>query len=127
MVGSTPILVQKLAIIDEETQVGLILNSLSPAFLTFTTNYAMNKLNYGLTQLMNEIQTFESVMGGPSKGGEKKTTTTTAADPAKAKANQASSSNVGNKRKGGQNNNPKLAKASAQPSVREYILFQWKW
>ena len=89
------------AIIDEETQVGLILNSLSPAFLPFTTNYVLNKLNYGLTQLMNELQTFESIMGGPSKGGEKKTTTTTAADPAKAEAKQASSLKAGNKRKGG--------------------------
>ena len=104
--------------IDEETQVGLILNSLSPAFLPFTTNYVLNKLNYGLTQLMNELQTFESIMGGPSKGGEKKTTTTTAADPAKAEANQVSSSKARNKRKGGQNNNPKPAKASAQPSAQ---------
>ena len=44
--------------IDEETQVSLILNSLSPAFLPFTTNYVLNKLNYGMTQLMNKLQIF---------------------------------------------------------------------
>ena len=77
------------------------------------------QLNYGLTQLMNELQIIEPVMGGPSKGGENKTTDV-AAHLAKAEANQASSSKAGNKRKGGQINNPKPAKAaktSAQPSA----------
>ena len=69
------------------------------------------QLNYGLTQLMNELQTFESIKGGPSKGGENKTTTITAVDPSKAEANQASSSKAGNKRKCGQNNNPKPTKS----------------
>ena len=35
--------------------------------------HVRDQLNYGLTQLMNELQTFESIMGGPSKGGENKT------------------------------------------------------
>ncbi|XP_062118868.1 uncharacterized protein LOC133832559 [Humulus lupulus] len=55
------------ATIDEEAEVNLILNSLSPTFLPFTTNYVMNKLDYGLMQLMNELQAFESIMGGLSK------------------------------------------------------------
>ena len=79
--------------------------------------HVRDQLNYGLTQLMNELQNFEPIMGGPSKGGENKTTDV-AADPAKAEANPASSSKARNKRKGGQNNNPKPAKAakmSAQP------------
>ncbi|XP_062100597.1 uncharacterized protein LOC133806522 [Humulus lupulus] len=38
------------ATIDEENRVGLILNSLAPTFLTFTTNYFLNKMNYGMTQ-----------------------------------------------------------------------------
>ena len=59
-------------------------------------------------------------MGGPSKGGENKTTDV-AAHLAKAEANQASYSKAGNKRKCGQINNPKPAKAtktSAQPSAQ---------
>ncbi|XP_062114049.1 uncharacterized protein LOC133825069 [Humulus lupulus] len=92
--------------IDEENKVGLILNSLSPAFMSFTKNYVMNKLNYGLMQLVNELLTFESIVGGPSKGGEKKTTVASI-DPSKAEANQASSPKTGNKRKDGQNNNPR--------------------
>ena len=47
--------------IDEVTQVGIILNSLSADFIQFTSNYIMNKLNYGLSQLLNELQTFESI------------------------------------------------------------------
>ncbi|XP_062100763.1 uncharacterized protein LOC133806683 [Humulus lupulus] len=40
------------ATIDKETQVGLIL---APNFLPFTTNYLLNILKYGMTQLMNEL------------------------------------------------------------------------
>ena len=57
------------ATIDEVTQVGIILNSLSPDFVQFTSNYIMNKLNYGLTQLLNELQTFESISGIAKKKG----------------------------------------------------------
>ncbi|XP_062074031.1 uncharacterized protein LOC133778184 [Humulus lupulus] len=73
--------------------------------------HVRDQLNYGLTQLMNELQIIEPVMGGPSKVGENKTTDV-AAHLVKAEANQASSSKAGNKRKGGQNNNPKPAKAA---------------
>ena len=68
---------------------------------------------------MNELQAIKPIMGGPSRGRENKTTNIVV-NLAKAKANQASSSKARNKRKGGQNNNPKLAKAaktSAQPSA----------
>ena len=34
------------ATVDEKTQVSVILESLTPAFLPFTTNYIMNKLEY---------------------------------------------------------------------------------
>ena len=47
--------------IDEVTQVGIILNSLSTDFIQFTSNYIMNKLNYSLSQLLNELHTFESI------------------------------------------------------------------
>ncbi|XP_062089493.1 uncharacterized protein LOC133796027 [Humulus lupulus] len=49
------------ATIDERTQVSLILESLTPAFSTFTTNYVMEKLEYNMAQLLNEMQTFESL------------------------------------------------------------------
>ena len=44
--------------IDEVSQVGMILNSLSNDFIQFTSNYIMNKLKYDLSQLLNELQTF---------------------------------------------------------------------
>lgn len=54
---------------DEVTQVGIILNSLSSDFIQFTSNYIMNKLTYGLSQLLNELQTFESITRhGKNKG-----------------------------------------------------------
>ena len=47
--------------IDQVTQVRIILNSLSPDFIQFNSNYIMNKLNYSISQLLNEFQTFESI------------------------------------------------------------------
>ena len=41
------------AFMDEKTQVSIILESLTPAFSTFTTNYVMNKLEFNMTQLLN--------------------------------------------------------------------------
>ena len=43
------------ATIDESTQVSIILESLTPDFSQFTTNYVMNKLQYNMTQLLNEL------------------------------------------------------------------------
>ena len=43
------------ATIDERTQVSIILESLTPDFSQFTTNYVMNKLQYNMTQLLNEL------------------------------------------------------------------------
>ena len=47
--------------IDQVTQVGIILNSLSPDFIQLNSNYIMIKLNYSISQLLNELQTFESI------------------------------------------------------------------
>ena len=47
--------------IDQVTQVEIILNSLLPDFIKFNSNYIMNKLNYSVSQLLNELQTFESI------------------------------------------------------------------
>ena len=56
------------ATIDE--RISIILESLTPAFLQFTTNYVMNKLQYNMTQLMNELQTFEAISKTRPKEGE---------------------------------------------------------
>ena len=58
------------ATVDEKTQVSVILESLTSDFLPFTTNYIMNKLEYNLTQLLNELQTFETISKTRSKEGE---------------------------------------------------------
>ena len=41
--------------IDEKTQVGMILETLSPDFLPFRTSYLMNQKNDNLTELLNEL------------------------------------------------------------------------
>ena len=41
--------------INKRTQVSVILKSLTLAFSQFTTNYVMNKLQYNMTQLLNEL------------------------------------------------------------------------
>ena len=55
--------------IDEVTQVAIILNSLSHYFIQFTSNYIMNKLNYGLSQLLNKLQAFEAINKRSKSGG----------------------------------------------------------
>ncbi|XP_024032902.1 uncharacterized protein LOC112095346 [Morus notabilis] len=49
--------------IDEKTQVGMILETLSLDFLPFRTSYLMNQKNDNLTELLNELQQFESLIG----------------------------------------------------------------
>lgn len=58
------------ATIDDGTQVSMILESLPPSFLQFKSNYVMNKLNYNMTQLLNELQTFEAISIGKVQEGE---------------------------------------------------------
>ena len=41
--------------LDNVTQVGIVMNSLSQDFIQFTSNYIINKLNYRLSQLLNEL------------------------------------------------------------------------
>ncbi|KAL5580116.1 hypothetical protein UlMin_012558 [Ulmus minor] len=54
--------------IDQQTQVGMILETLLDSFIPFKTNYVLNKMNFNLTALMTELQTFEGTI--KSKGGE---------------------------------------------------------
>ena len=58
------------ATIDERTQVSIIIESLTPTFLQFTTNYVMNKLLYNMTQLLNELQTFKAMSKTKPKESE---------------------------------------------------------
>src|ERR1051325_8714134 len=57
-------------IINEQSQVLFILESLPKIFLQFCSNAIMNKIQYSLTTLLNELQTFESLMKnkGPQQG-----------------------------------------------------------
>ncbi|XP_060968761.1 uncharacterized protein LOC133036253 [Cannabis sativa] len=72
------------AVIDQTTHVSLILNSLTLAFLPFTSNYVMNKLELDFYELINNLQTFENLIGGPQKGGAKAPNFGTANGTAKA-------------------------------------------
>ncbi|EXB66649.1 hypothetical protein L484_024947 [Morus notabilis] len=54
--------------INEVTQVGIILESLSPDFHEFVNNFVMNKEKSNLTELMNDLQNFKST--NKRRGGE---------------------------------------------------------
>ena len=54
--------------IDEATQVGIILESLSPDFHEFVNNFVMNKKRSNLTEHLNDLQNFESL--NKRRGGE---------------------------------------------------------
>ena len=59
------------ALIDEETQVDMVLETLSDSFDTFKLNYSMNKLSYNLTELMKELQAAKALFSkGKNRGGE---------------------------------------------------------
>ncbi|KAA0063887.1 gag/pol protein [Cucumis melo var. makuwa] len=58
------------AIFDEKSQVSYILKSLSKSFLQFCSNVKMNKIEYNMTTLLKELQTFQSLKG--QKEGEAK-------------------------------------------------------
>ncbi|KAL5797933.1 hypothetical protein ACOSQ2_002753 [Xanthoceras sorbifolium] len=47
--------------IDEPSQVSIILITLPKSFDQFKSNYRMNKLQCSLTQLLNELATFEAL------------------------------------------------------------------
>ena len=49
--------------IDGESQVDMILQSLSESFKEFKLNYNMNKNIYSLSELMNELVATESILG----------------------------------------------------------------
>ena len=79
--------------IDEVTQMGIILNSLSHDFIQFTSNYIMNKLNYGLSQLLNELQAFEAINKGSKSGGSANVASSSRAKPMKKKGDSGRKGN----------------------------------
>ena len=52
--------------IDGESQVDMLLQSLSESFKEFRLNYNMNKKIYSLSELMNELVTAEGILGTSS-------------------------------------------------------------
>ena len=48
--------------IDERSQVTMIMETLPKSFLQFKSNYVMNKLTFTLTQLLNELTHYESML-----------------------------------------------------------------
>ncbi|KAL5545448.1 hypothetical protein UlMin_005135 [Ulmus minor] len=75
---------------DQQTQVGMILETLPNSFIPFKTNYVLNKMDLNLTALMNELQTFDSLI--KSKGGEANMVVTSSSSSNKKKK-------ISNKRK----------------------------
>src|SRR5215813_10545495 len=55
--------------IDEHSQVTMIMETLSKSFFQFKSNYVMNKLSSTLTQLLNELTVYESMMMDKPKSG----------------------------------------------------------
>ena len=51
--------------IDGETQIDIILQSLTDSFENFCLNYNMNKLNFSLAELLKELQAAEGLLKKP--------------------------------------------------------------
>ncbi|KAM6546185.1 hypothetical protein CsatB_026921 [Cannabis sativa] len=94
---------------DHTTQVSLILNSLTPAFLPYTSNYVMNKKDIDFHELVNELQTYENLITGPKKKGSKPQNSGNGNGTVKPEANVASASKPKSKKKW--KNTKKRAKA----------------
>ena len=58
------------AVIDEKSQVNFIMESLPKSFFQFRTNAMMNKIEYNLTALHNELQTYQSLLTNKGQRGE---------------------------------------------------------
>ncbi|XP_016546403.2 uncharacterized protein LOC107846561 [Capsicum annuum] len=50
------------AVIDKESQVEIVLQTLPDSFPQFCLNYNMNKMDLSLTKLLNELQAAESII-----------------------------------------------------------------
>ncbi|TYK23781.1 retrovirus-related pol polyprotein from transposon tnt 1-94 [Cucumis melo var. makuwa] len=118
------------AIIDEASQVIFILESLPESFLQFRSNVVMNKISYTLTTLLNELQTFKSLMKIKGQKGEANVATSTGKfHRGLTSGTKSVPSSSGNKKwkkkKGGQGNkvNPAAAKTSKKAKAGKEICF----
>ncbi|KAM6583136.1 hypothetical protein CsatB_010138 [Cannabis sativa] len=103
---------------DHTTQVSLILNSLTPAFLPYTSNYVMNKKDIDFHELVNDLQTYENLIGGPKKKGSKPQNSGNGNGTVKPEANVASASKPKSKKKW--KNTKKRAKAMKNKKVAAF-------
>ncbi|KAA0040418.1 gag/pol protein [Cucumis melo var. makuwa] len=62
--------------IDEANQVSFILESLPKSFIPFQTNASLNKIEFNLTTLLNELQRFQTITIGKGKQVEANVATT---------------------------------------------------
>ncbi|KAA0040701.1 gag/pol protein [Cucumis melo var. makuwa] len=62
--------------IDEANQVSFILESLPKSFIPFQTNASLNKIEFNLTTLLNELQRFQNLTKGKGKEVEANVATT---------------------------------------------------
>ncbi|KAA0048103.1 gag/pol protein [Cucumis melo var. makuwa] len=62
--------------IDEANQVSFILESLPKSFIPFQTNVSLNKIEFNLTTLLNELQRFQNLTMGKAKEMEANIATT---------------------------------------------------
>ena len=53
--------------INVQSQVTIIMETLPKSFMQFKSNCSMNKLIFTLTELLNELTNYESVMNGPRR------------------------------------------------------------
>ncbi|KAL0561491.1 hypothetical protein IC582_001919 [Cucumis melo] len=110
-------------VIDEASQVSFILESLPESFLQFRSNAVMNKIAYTLTTLLNELQTFESLMKIKGQKGEANVATSTRkfhrGSTSGTKSMPSSSGNKKwKKKKGGQGNKANLAAAKTTKKAK---------
>ncbi|KAA0035676.1 gag/pol protein [Cucumis melo var. makuwa] len=91
--------------IDEANQVSFILESLLKSFIPFQTNASLNKIEFNLTTLLNELQHFQNLTKGKGKEVEANVATTKGkfkrGSFSKSKAGPSKSNrNIEKKRKG---------------------------
>ncbi|KAA0035551.1 gag/pol protein [Cucumis melo var. makuwa] len=89
------------AIFDNKSQVFYISKSLPKSFLQFCSNVEMNKIEYNMTTLLKELQTFQSLKG--QKEGEENVAHSRRFAPS------SSGSKKIQKRKGGKGKSPTVA------------------
>ncbi|TYK05765.1 gag/pol protein [Cucumis melo var. makuwa] len=78
-------------VIDKASQVSFILESLPKSFIPFQTNASLNKIEFNLTTLLNELQRFQNLTKGKGKEVEANVATT----KGKFKRGSSSKSKVG--------------------------------